>query len=244
MQNKTPIQSALLLGVCLLRNQCQSVLIFLWCNFRDCQKDDWPKHRKHCGKQKISKKLKGTAEDPIWRFPELEPVRHSFNPDGNVNMSKWGFGPPSAASWYSPDLQQQVALLRFDREADYILFDTRNYPVRYVIPESDAIMKLSFRLMRTMALTDPGFVGLGGMADIIVKDMSRRPGLSERGIIAQLQREYGVRNLEEEIAKCKQAAVARGWDEGTFMQNTMKTLGNSDYMRLYFEKYMRERDGR
>lgn len=191
--------------------------------FRDCQKKDWPPHRKHCGKQRVSKKLVGTAQDPLWRFPELpESIRSNLTPNG-IAMGETGFGPASAISSYSSVLQRQVALLRADREADYFLFDTHDRPIRFIV--SDPIMKIMFRMQRAEALTPGSELGVAGMAEYMVKVMGQRPGLSQEGIFAQLQREYGG-DIESQVARFKWAAAAKGWPEGTFMENMSKNLGS------------------
>lgn len=179
-------------------------------------------HKKHCGKQKASKKLKGTAQDPLWKYPEVpDHLRSLVTPGRGISVGETGFGPASAISSYSPALQRQVALLRADREADYFLFDIHDRPVRFVI--SDPMIKMTFRMNRSEALTPGADLRVETMAEYMVKAMAQRPGLSREGIFAQLQREYEC-DVEKQLARFSRVMAAQGYPEGTFLENMSKGL--------------------
>jgi hypothetical protein len=186
----------------------------------ECQKEDWPKHKLHCGEKKVSKKLPGTAQDPFWANPDTPDYirRIPITETNKIDVHLIGFADPTVASKYSVALKRQLALLEADIEAEYFLFDVNDNPVRVVVIESFA--KMGFRTLRAavLALSDLG--ELEDIAEFLVKFMGQWPGLSRAGILKQLQREYGVHNLAEKIERHAKQAAARGhWKPGvTFLE--------------------------
>ncbi|RDB25255.1 hypothetical protein Hypma_007371 [Hypsizygus marmoreus] len=85
---------------------CKSKLDFVihYCS-QTCQEQDWCHHKKHCGKKKVSKELKGTVNDPYWQYPDT--------PDQFRNIPKRDDG---------------------DKDADYFLFDEEERPIRVIVP--------------------------------------------------------------------------------------------------------------
>jgi hypothetical protein len=106
--------------------------------YRVCEKNDWRNHKKHCGKQRIAKKLPGTIHDPNWFQPDVpEEIRLDLpsTSNGFDQMASLGFGSPARAALYSAALQRQVALLTVDKMADYFLFDEMDRPIRFATKE-------------------------------------------------------------------------------------------------------------
>lgn len=206
-------------SMCVLRESsaCHAPSDHLLHFSRACQKQDWSLHKKHCGQQKVSKKLKGTAQDPFWYSSMMsDDFRSALESGDDIPNKETGFGPASAASSYSPALQHQVALLRADAEADYILFDIHGHPVRFVI--SDPMLKKIFRISRSDALTPSDYFGVASMAEYIVKVMGQYPGLSRGLIFAQLELEYG-RNVEQWVARFVWASEGEIQPGYTFVEN-------------------------
>ncbi|KAF9459187.1 hypothetical protein BDZ94DRAFT_1312645 [Collybia nuda] len=180
---------------------CKSKLNFTihYCSAK-CQAKDWPNHKKHCGKEKIAKKLPGTIHDPFWFQPDMpDGLRNiPINDRGTVGMDSLGFIDPKNAPRYSSALQRQVNLITADRDVDYFLFDNMDRPVRFVL--EDPMLKMSFRIMRTEALSSENPKTVEGMAEHVIKVMGQKPGLSTAGIISQFNKEYG-RDMTDKISR-------------------------------------------
>lgn len=191
-------------------------------SLRDCQKKDWPTHKKHCGKQQVSKKLKGTAQDPYWNVPSDMPdhFRIPPTPGLGIPIAETGFGPGSTKSSNSPALKRQIALLRADREADYFLFDAHDRPVRFLAP--DQMTKMIFRMNRSNAFSREMY-GVEIMSEYLVQVMGQHPGLNRRRIFAQLQCEYEM-NVEAKVAILT-AATADTPDRTVLERMLNKTTG-------------------
>ena len=157
--------------------------------FGECQKEDWCRHKKHCGKSRVSKKLQGTVHDPHWATSELPDHTRQirYAEDGSIDFSSLGFEVPEHASTYSPALQRQVSLLTADSMTDYFLFDFKDCPIRFAL--FDPWMKMTFCAVRGDVLS--GEDGLEAMAECLIKAMGLRPGLGWDRILAQLEQEYG-----------------------------------------------------
>lgn len=182
---------------------------------RACQKEDWRKHKKHCGKTKVSKNLPGTARDPFWAHPDVPD--HSRNvsiQDGVVDISSIGFAKPDPAYPHSPALQRQVSLLTGDKHADYFLFDETDRPIRFIV--NDMWMRMTFRSLRADLLSG-SYEGLAAIAEYIIKVMAQKPGLSRERILGQLQREYGV-DLSTKVAEWEEKAAKNGFEGSTFLE--------------------------
>jgi hypothetical protein len=139
-------------------------------------------------------------------------------PGGNVDIRSTGFGTPSAARDYSPALQQQVSLITADKDADYILFDAEDRPVRVVL--DNPWIKSAFRNLRSEVLSgDESDSGrfLEAIAEYLIKLMGQRPGLSRERILRQLEKEYG-RDIAEDVADFEKLATARGFEGSTFVE--------------------------
>jgi hypothetical protein len=184
-------------------------------SYRACQKEDWREHKKICGKQKSSKQLVGTTRDRFWKYPSLPDYARNIpsEPKGGVHITSIGFGTgPHPSRPHSPALQRQVSLLTGDKYADYFLFDELDRPVRFMI--GDMYTKISFRNLRSEALSSPEPMGLVVIAEHLIKMMEHEPGLSRERILAQLGREY-PEDIAEMVAKWEQSAAKQGRSPGT-----------------------------
>jgi hypothetical protein len=182
--------------------------------YRECQKKDWPNHKIHCGKEKISKKLKGTVNDPFWKYPTAPDYIYDLpiNENKTILPTSLGFGTPHPSRPHSQALQRQLSLLAGDKDVDYFLFDEVQRPIRFVLP--DGWTKIAFRLMRTDALSTQKQTGLRAIGEYLLKTMSNHPGLSRTLILAQLGREYGE-DAVVEIKEFEKLAVKNGYKPGT-----------------------------
>ncbi|RDB20658.1 hypothetical protein Hypma_012229 [Hypsizygus marmoreus] len=198
---------------------CKSKLDFVvhYCSLT-CQKDDWRNHKKHCGRQKVSKKLRGTVNDPYWMHPDVpEYVRDSIpSPAENVAITDLGFPPPNHSRSYSPALQRQIMLCLGDKNVDYFLFDASDHPIRVYLPPTTT--RWLFREMRTAALSSEPEHGVLTMGEYLIKRMSDQPGLSRERILDQLGREYGE-DMKAKITQFETFSVVGGVLPGsTFLE--------------------------
>ena len=194
---------------------------------RSCQKEDWPHHRKHCGKKKVLKNIKGTAQDPYWQHPNLPDhmLTHigAGDASGNVAVSSLGFGTPHPSRPHSPALQRQVSLITGDKLADYFLFDETDHPIRFAI-QGDMWMKISFRNLRSGAIFSAGQEGLEAMAEYLIKVMGGTPGLSRERILDQFNREYGD-DFPAQFAHWANMGAKNGYgSEDTFLEIMSRNL--------------------
>lgn len=175
---------------------------------RKCQQEDWKNHKRHCGKEKASKKLRGTAHDPFWAHPSLPDHLQRTMPlgrPGGTPTTELGIPDPMLAPSYSPALRRQAALLTADTEAEYILFDKEDRPVRVVVDDEQT--KFAFRILRSGLFGTAEPRELPPIAQYLTKVMSTRPGLSKEKILAQLSSEYksdvgqGLASFERDLAK-------------------------------------------
>ena len=202
---------------------------------RACQKEDWREHKKHCGKSKVSKKLQGTVNDPFWAFPEmLDHLRHIPTSVAEKEVISLGFGNPNTAPAYSPALQRQVSFITADKDVDYFLLDEDDCPVRFVL--RDAWTKMAFRIFRECALSsiERQWIGIGYIAEYLIKMMGQKPGLSRERILEQLGREYGS-DIAEEVAKVERMrAVSNGVGSTTLedVSENMPLLMGVTHMRM------------
>lgn len=139
---------------------------------------------------------------------------------GDIATSSIGFGDPTTAPPYSPALKRQVALLTNDQGADYFLFDKDDRPVRFFL--LDGNMRMVFRLIRQGLLSTPGQIGLEALAEQMIKDMARRPGLSRQLILAQLEREFES-GIEAKLLELERKERLKGL-EGTMIENMAKGM--------------------
>jgi hypothetical protein len=170
-----------------------------------CQKEDWRKHKKICGKQKSTKQLAGTIRDRFWKYASLPDHLRSFpaEPSGGVHITSVGFGTgPHPSRPYSPALQRQVSLLTGNKYADYFLFDEFDRPVLFMI--EDMYTKISFWNLRSDVLSSPDPIGLVYIAEYLIKMMEHKPGLSRERILAQMNREY-PEDVAEMVVKWEQS---------------------------------------
>jgi hypothetical protein len=206
----------------------ESGTTFLLARARACQKADWCNHKKHCGKEKVAKRLPGTIHDPFWYYPVLDTLHHvQPSPNGTAPVTVVGFGVPHPSRTYSPALQRQISLLEGDQAADYFLFDDSDRPIRLVIYES--VVKLCFRTTQASAIYSATPKNLDVIAEYLIKAMAHQPGLSRERILAQLQREYGE-NMAETMAAFE-AKVAKRLENGyrsgtTVLESISGNVGN------------------
>jgi hypothetical protein len=199
--------------------------VFSSARARACQKADWRNHKKHCGKEKVAKRLPGTIHDPFWQYPVPDTLHHvQPSPNGMTAVADVGFGVPHPSRTYSPALQRQISLLEGDRGADYFLFDNSDRPIRFVIYES--FMKLYFRTLRAEAIYGATPNGIEMVAEHLIKAMAHQPGLSRERILAQLQREYGG-NMTVKMAAFDAKRLENGDRSGTtFLERMCGNLGS------------------
>jgi hypothetical protein len=193
---------------------------------RECQKDDWPKHKKHCGKAKVSKKLPGTVHDRFWIVPDF-PDHLRTNPflsdtDEGVHVNTIGFGTPHPTRPHSHALQRQVSLMNGDKDADYFLFDDMDRPVCLVL--YDRCIKMTFRIIRSFAMFGSDPTGVGAIAQYLIEVMGNEPGLSRERILAQLDREYEI-DVTSLMAEFEIRGLDNGIEPGiTFLEKMSKNL--------------------
>lgn len=195
---------------------------------RSCQKADWPKHKKHCGKKKASKRLKGTINDPFRAVPGPFIPDHLRSLGGGgegINLNDVGFADPGSIQSQSPALKRQLSMLNGDKDADYFLFDNVDRPVRFRIP--DPMLRMTFRMMRS-SLFSGRSVGTRSEFDsppeavweYLIKAMQGHPSLSRERILGQLRDEYGD-GIEERLKKWSELGAIQGVAPGTtFLEDT------------------------
>jgi hypothetical protein len=191
---------------------------------RTCQKQDWAKHKKHCGKSKVSKRLPGTIHDPLWAYPEVpEHLRHVVSTqEGTIPLTSIGFADPNSPARHSPALQRQMALLNADKDADYFLFDEDDSPVRFVL--QDTWTKMAFRTLRSSVLSSGDQQqGLEAIAEYLIKMMGQKPGFSRQRILEQLRNEYEG-DLVAKVAKFESMAAVNAHEGSTFIEAMSKNL--------------------
>ncbi|KAG1821589.1 uncharacterized protein BJ212DRAFT_1425821 [Suillus subaureus] len=194
-----------------------------------CQNEDWPIHKKACGKKKVSKGLSGTKGDNLWQFSgQLSPIADMMrdlpgNQDGTVSLANIGVSPCKGQR--SPAAERQAKMLEADKDADYFLFTASDVPVRFVIDDLGA--KMIFRINRRMFMTQTADSGLEAVAEYILKHMSEYPGLSRDIILKQLCAEYG-NNTTEKVVEWERKSRERGIGTGTVIGSLSK-----DFMKIF-----------
>ncbi|KAG2110270.1 uncharacterized protein F5147DRAFT_689867 [Suillus discolor] len=210
---------------------CKSKLKFEvhYCS-QSCQNEDWPVHKKACGKKEVSKGLSGTKDDDLWQFGsgQLGPIADMMrnlptNQDGTVDIANVGVGPCKGRR--SPAAERQADMLEADKEADYFLFTASNVPVRFVIDDPGA--KMVFRINRRMIMTQTADSGLEPMAEYMLKHRSGFPGLSRDVILKQLCAEHG-NNTTEKVVEWERKSRERGVSIGTVIESLSK-----DFMKVF-----------
>ncbi|KAG2364580.1 hypothetical protein BDR07DRAFT_1279395 [Suillus spraguei] len=196
---------------------------------RSCQKEDWPVHKKACGKKKVSKGLKGTKGDDLWKYTsdQMNPIVDTIrdlpkNQDGTVSLTGVGVGPCQGKR--SPAAERQAKMLEADKDVDYFLFNSNDVPVRFVIDDPGA--KMVFRINRRMLMMQTSDSGLGALAECLLKHMSGYPGLSRDMILKQLCAEHGNDTIEK-IAKWERRSQERGISADTMIESL-----SEDFMKM------------
>jgi len=214
-------------------SSCKSKLNFTvhYCS-TECQKQDWRNHKRHCGKQKVSKQLKGTVNDPFWKYPDVPDELRSLplQNDKTVPITSIGFSAPDSSHPQSAAFQRQVSLLTGDKDADYFLFDEVDRPIRFAI--SDSLTKMAFRLMRSNALSTREGKGVEVIGEYLLKAMANHPGLNRKQILGQLGREYGEQAMGK-IEAFEKLAVKNGYPPGTTFLEKMGSNLNSTLPMLH-----------
>jgi hypothetical protein len=190
---------------------------------RACQKADWRNHKKHCGKEKVSKKLRGTIHDPQWAYPDIPAeILPKCNDRGYVALEDMGFA-TNTTTPQSPALQRQISFLNADRTADYFLFDESDQPVRVVI--EDKMMKMLFRTLRATAWANGGRE-MEPIAQHLIKIMEQKPGLSRETILLQFGREYGG-DATARVEEWERRGVGRVPDGETFLDMMRRNMADA-----------------
>ena len=192
------------------------------CMCRACQKEDWRKHKKHCGKTKVSNPAMGADQGLLSQLPDY--MRNVPVEDGGVQVTSMGFGIPKPEVQHSRALQRQQSLITGDNDADYFLFNEQDHPVRFEL--HDMITKMMFRSFRAGVLSND-LMGLPAIAQLLIKVMGQKPGLSREGILRQLEAEYGVNDLVARLAQFERKCAADGYTQtaSTFLEATSKFVG-------------------
>ncbi|KAF7982991.1 hypothetical protein HWV62_24600 [Athelia sp. TMB] len=198
----------------------------------ECQKEDWRRHKKHCGKAKISKKLPGTIHDPYWAIPDIKDtmkdmpdyVRDSLpQGSGNADLNSLGFGKPHPSLTITPALRRQMDLYTSAKDVDYFVFDELDRPFPFLIEE--VWTRLNFRNLRGQVISSPDRQGVEAIAQYVIKRLSRTPGFSRDLIVRQFEKEYGD-DVGEKLRKFDSMSVRNGYAEGdTFIEITSRSLG-------------------
>jgi hypothetical protein len=212
---------------------CKSTLNFRvsYCS-QFCQSEDWPVHKKACGKKKVSKGLIGTKGDHLWKLSgQMSPIADMLrdlpkNQDGTVNVTNIGVGPCKGQR--SPAAVRQAKMLEADKDVDYFLFTASDVPVRFVIDDPGA--KMVFRINR-MFMTQGADSGLEPMAEYMLKHMSGYPDLSRDTILKQLCAEYG-NDTTEKVVEWERKTRERGIGTSTVIGYVSK-----DFKRIFGHNY-------
>ncbi|KZP18358.1 hypothetical protein FIBSPDRAFT_745471 [Athelia psychrophila] len=213
---------------------CKSKMNFLihYCS-PACQKQDWRRHKKQCGKEKVSKKLRGTIHDPYWAVPDFgdtmkdvpDYIRNSLPPGGDSEdaaLESMGFGKPHPSLTITPALQRQIDLYTNAKEVDYFVFDELNCPFPFIV--DDTWTKITFRNLRAQAISSPDRQGIEPIAEYVIKCMGQREGFSRDLIVGQFEREYGD-DLGEKLQNFQSLSIRNGYAEGTtFIEVTSRSL--------------------
>jgi hypothetical protein len=138
--------------------------------------------------------------------------------DGTVDITSTGFAKPNPARPRSAALQRQVALITARKDVDYFLFDEEDRPIPFVL--YNMWIKMSFRRLRGDLLSDDMKV-VGAIAEQLVKDMGRKPGLSRERILGQLEREYGW-DIAAKLEAWEKKTVENGFEGSTFLEISSK----------------------
>lgn len=195
--------------------------LFSWPARSQCQKEDWPKHKQHCGKKKVSKGLPGTAGDSMWAFPDPPDVVKDLVPNASGNVSITSIGAGQAQYTRSSALQLQVTLIEANKGADYFLFKSTGMPIPFIVPDTWA--KMVFRLMRKDTMSNAEKKGLEPIAEYMLKHMADKPGLSREIILRQLCAEYGD-DTARKVIQFERRSEERG-SGLTFIESMSKGLG-------------------
>ena len=159
--------------------------------------------------------------DHTWtyEFLDSEPDGWPWISTTNVTGSERASNPERPLS---PALQRQVAVLRSHPNAEYIFFDDQDRPVPFTLPGSDRSMKMLFQTFLDKCMFGPDLTGLNVVAEYMVNDMGRKPGLSVAKILAQLSSEFGV-DVTKTIAALESKKIENGFELGkTFLEQMSK----------------------
>jgi len=174
--------------------------------------------KKHCGKEKVTKKLSGTIHDLSWAYPQVSDHLHFAGITPDQPITSLGFGTPHPSRPPSFALQRQIALLKDDRDADYYLFDDTDRPIRVELDEK--CIKIAFRMLRSEIMFRPEKApeGVEMIAELLMKMMADRPGSSRARILAQFEEEYGG-NVAAKLAAFEAKRARNGYElGGTYLE--------------------------
>lgn len=160
---------------------------------RECQKANWPTHKKTCGKAKpINAALTSVqpfikAWDEIMerpdfgRYDRVPPLPYEFYEDRDkfLNCRPLAF-------------RRQAIYLNHSPNVDYVFFDRDDKPVEVVI--SDEWVKIGFRVTRMHILSghSQSRTVLPALAEHLICCASNLPGLDTSLILEQLRQEYDM----------------------------------------------------
>ncbi|OAX33989.1 hypothetical protein K503DRAFT_725099 [Rhizopogon vinicolor AM-OR11-026] len=207
---------------------CKSKLAFEvhYCS-RTCQKQDWPVHKRACGKNKVSKGLSGTKGDRFWACTDpITDIMCTFprSQDGTIAPRDIGIGPSTGKR--SPAAERQAEMLEANKDVDYFLFTASGEPLCLVI--DDSAVKMTFRIMRASVMMPD--IGVEALAEYILKCTSGHPGLSRDIILKQLCAEYGD-DTPQKLAKLERDKPP-GMGSDTFIESIAKNFSRSRYQSL------------
>jgi len=115
-------------------------------------------------------------------------------------------------------------LLKARPDADYFFFDDEGHPVPFVVASPDHLARLNFHNFQEECMFGREVRGLDVIAEYMVKDMGKRPGLSMARIFKQLSKEYLV-DVGEMVVKLQSQKAAKGYDPGaTFLEAMSKDI--------------------
>lgn len=150
---------------------------------RQCQKEDWPKHKHTCGiKPPASKRVNLDLADN-----EACSGMREFIEDMST-LGTTGERPLQDPN-HPPALQRQIALVEQYPGIDYFLIDSGGQTIPFIV--QDPIASKFFRISRRGAMSGSMVEGSLAVGQYMIRLMSDKPRLDRSTILKQLKAEWG-----------------------------------------------------